>query len=142
MIREFVLDMAKHDNRVVIIKPTVPIKKMLEAEGYPFKSKMHSLFVKKYQSKGMNYKSVRAYARIENTLSDRPMARPCPNKLLYQFTDENKLKISDMCCYRLKEEPLFKWQKENQRPYGIVGLMRDEGGVVAAQLVLLSQVRS
>ena len=128
MIRDFVLDMAKHDNRVVIIKPTVPIKQMLEAEGYPFKSKMHSNFVKKFQDEGFNYKSVRAYSRTENTLSGKPMMRPCPKKLLYQFTDENKLKISDMCCYRLKEEPIFKWQKENNRSYGILGIMPAEGG--------------
>ena len=128
MVRDFVYDMQKHDDRIVIIKPTAPIKTMLESEGYPFKSKMHSSFVKKYQDRGMNYKSVRAYSRKENTISGKPMARPCPKKLLYQFTDENKLKISDMCCYRLKEEPLFKWQKENNKPYGIVGLMRTEGG--------------
>jgi 3'-phosphoadenosine 5'-phosphosulfate sulfotransferase (PAPS reductase)/FAD synthetase len=29
---------------------------------------------------------------------------------------------------KLKEEPLLKWQKENNIPYGIVGIMRDEGG--------------
>ena len=93
MIRDFVFDMAKTDERVFIIKPSVPIQKMLEADGYPFKSKMHSSYVKKYQ-----------------------------------FTEENTLKISDMCCMRMKEEPLQKWQKENNKPYGIVGIMREEGG--------------
>lgn len=33
-----------------------------------------------------------------------------------------------MCCYRLKEEPLIEWQKENNKPYAIIGLMREEGG--------------
>ena len=92
MVRDFVFDMAKTDDRVVIIKPSVPIKTMLEREGYPFKSKAHSNYVKKYQKKGLDYKSVRAYIKLEPTLSGKPIFHPCPKKLLYQFSDENKLK--------------------------------------------------
>ena len=128
MIRDFVCDLAFKDNRFEVIRPNKPIKQMLEIDGYPFKSKMHSAYVKKYQNKGLNYKSVRAYTGIENTLSGKPMYRMCPKILKYQFTEENTLKISDMCCMRMKEEPLQKWQKENNKPYGIVGIMREEGG--------------
>ena len=128
MIRDFVFDMAKSDNRIFIIQPSIPIKQMLETDGYPFKSKMHSVYVKKYQNKGLWYKSVRAYIGIENTLSGRPMYRGCPKILKYQFTEENTLKISDACCMRMKEEPIQKWQKVNNKPYGIVGIRRDEGG--------------
>ena len=110
------------------MKPSVPIKPMLEKEGYPFKSKMHSNFVKKYQKKGFEYKSVRAYLNLEPTISGKPIFRSCPKILKYQFTDENKLKISDICCYRLKEEPLTKWRDENKKLYGINGIMREEGG--------------
>ena len=42
MIRDFVLGLAKNDDRFVIIKPTQNIKQMLEKYGYPFKSKQHS----------------------------------------------------------------------------------------------------
>ena len=42
MIRKFVLDLAKNDDRFVILKPTQNIKQMLEKYGYPFKSKQHS----------------------------------------------------------------------------------------------------
>ena len=42
MIRDFVFDIAKTDDRFVIIKPSVPIKTMLDSEGYPFKSKKHA----------------------------------------------------------------------------------------------------
>lgn len=128
LIRDFVSDMAKTDSRIEIIKPTVPIKQMLEEEGYPFKSKAHSCYVKKYQKKGLEYKSVRAYIKLEPTLSGKPIFRACPKKLLYQFSTDNKLKISDMCCYRMKEEPLTEWAKENKKSYGINGVMRDEGG--------------
>ena len=128
MIRDFVLDMAKTDDRVQIIKPSTPIKPMLERDGYPFKSKMHSNYVKKYQKKGLEYKSIRAYIGMENTLAGKPMFRPCPKILKYQFTDENKLKISDLCCVRLKEEPLSNWLEKSNKKYAIVGIMREEGG--------------
>lgn len=128
MIKDFVFDMSKTDDRVVVIKPSVPVKQMLEMEGYPFKSKMHSSYVKKYQANGLEYKSVRAYIRLEPTLSGRPVFRGCPKILKYQFTEENTLRISDMCCFRLKEEPLQKWQEQNNKKYSIVGIMREEGG--------------
>lgn len=128
MVRNFVYNKAKNDNRFVIIQPRVPIRKMLEDDGYPFKSKLHSKYVMHYQNGGFNYKSVRAYTGMENTLSGKPVYRPCPKILKYQFTDENKLKISDKCCLRLKEEPILRWQKENNCPYTILGLMREEGG--------------
>ena len=37
-------------------------------------------------------------------------------------------KISDKCCDRLKKEPLEKWQKDNNKPYSIIGIMTEEGG--------------
>lgn len=128
MIRDFVFDIQKKDDRIVIIKPTVPIKQMLEKDGYPFKSKQHAQYVMKYQAKGFDYRSVRSYTKKENTLSGKPIFRPCPKKLMYQFTEENTLKISDMCCFRLKEEPLQKWQEQNNKKYSILGIMREEGG--------------
>ena len=50
MIRDFVFDMAKTDDRVEIIRPTTPIKQMLERYGYPFKSKIHAHCVNLYQT--------------------------------------------------------------------------------------------
>lgn len=128
MIRDFVYEKTKNDSRFHIIKPTNNIKETLELYGYPFKSKMHSAFVKKYQTKGMDYKSVRAYTRKENTLAGTPMFRPCPQKLLYQFTDDFNIKISDACCLKMKEEPIQKWAKDNKKKYSIIGIMREEGG--------------
>lgn len=129
MIRDFVFDMAKADDRVVIIKPSVPIKQMLEREGYPFKSKMHSKIVSIFQRLGKT-KTYYNYLGLEpekygNTYGER---WKCPAILRYQFTDSYKLKTSDKCCYRLKEEPLKKWADKNQKPYTIIGIMRSEGG--------------
>ena len=51
-----------------------------------------------------------------------------PKKLLYQFNQDFKLKVSDQCCVEFKEKPLKNWQKENNKPYKILGLMQEEGG--------------
>lgn len=46
----------------------------------------------------------------------------------YQFKQDFKLKISDLCCVKMKEEPLTKWQKENHKPIKMTGIMAEEGG--------------
>lgn len=52
----------------------------------------------------------------------------CPKILEHQFTPEYDLKISAKCCDEMKKKPLHKWQKENKKPYAIIGIMRAEGG--------------
>lgn len=124
MIRDFVFEMAKTDKRVVVIKPSVPIKQMLEKEGYPFKSKVHSHVVNLYQI-GSKNKMVLGY------LGERPQtwhSDTCPKVLRYQFTSENALRISDACCVQMKENPLMKWANENNKQIAIIGVMREEGG--------------
>lgn len=124
MIRDFVFEMAKTDKRVVVIKPSVPIKQMLEKEGYPFKSKVHSHVVNLYQI-GSKNKMVLGY------LGKRPQtwhSDTCPKILRYQFTSENALRISDACCVQMKENPLMKWANENNKQIAIIGIMREEGG--------------
>ena len=41
-IRKFVMELAKTDDRIIIINSGVNLKNMLTKEGYPFKSKQHS----------------------------------------------------------------------------------------------------
>lgn len=90
MIRDFVYRLQKTDDRIVIIKPTVPIKPMLERDGYPFKSKEHSRFVERYKRLGL-CKSVKAYIGTEPTSNGKPMFRPCPKILKYQFNGGGRL---------------------------------------------------
>ena len=123
MIRDFVYDMAKKDDRLVIIKPTTPIRQMLEKEGYPFKSKEHSHNVDIFQRNGWT-KTTQRYLYPDN---ERTRYR-CPKILRYQFENVNCLRISDKCCKRLKEDSLAKWSKENKKPYSIIGIMASEGG--------------
>lgn len=127
MIRDFVFELAKTDDRIKIIKPSTPIKAMLEREGYPFKSKSHAMWVERYNRIGYS-QGVLQYLGEREDKKPWQSQRSCPKMLRYQFTSHCKLNISDKCCKRLKEEPLNKWGKENNKPYAIIGIMRDEGG--------------
>ena len=124
MIRDFVIELSKTDNRIQIIKPSIPIKKVLEKEGYPFKSKIHSNCVNLYQTDP-------ARKMWQGYIGKRPEhwhTRTCPKILMYQFTENNKLRISDRCCVKLKEEPLLNWAKHNKKDIAIIGIMQEEGG--------------
>ena len=127
IVRDFVFNVAKSDDRFVIIKPSIPIKTMLENDGYPFKSKAHSRMVDRYNKNGMDCISVSKYLGEMDGYGTR---FNCPKILKYQFTDDFKenLKISDKCCTRLKEEPLYKWSKEHNKTCRILGIMPSEGG--------------
>lgn len=124
MIRDFVINLSKSDERIVIIKPSVPIKPMLEKEGYPFKSKIHSHCVHLYQTDP----SQKMWQGYTGKRPDHWHTTTCPKILNYQFTENNKLKISDMCCVKLKEEPILNWAKKNKKEVAIIGIMQDEGG--------------
>lgn len=123
MIDEFVRKLSENDKRIITIKSNVPIKKALEQFGYPFKSKIHSFLLEKYQRLGMT-KGVKNYLGV----GDNPHLRMCPNVLRYQFTPEFKIPISDKCCKILKEQPMEKWHKENNKSVVITGIMAEEGG--------------
>lgn len=114
----------EHPWELVILKPSVPIKTMLEKEGYPFKSKIHSKCVYLYQ----NEPDKNMWKGYTGQRPEFWHTKVCPKKLMYQFTDENKLKISDHCCEKMKEEPLIKWAKTTGKNIAIIGIMTDEGG--------------
>ena len=123
LVREFVEDLEYKDERFHMIAPQKNIKKTLEEEGYPFKSKEHSEYLDIYQRNG----KTKTYERYMNPSEERKTFG-CPESLKYQFTEDFKLKVSDKCCFRMKEEPLRNWAKEHEKPYAIIGIMRDEGG--------------
>lgn len=129
-IRNFVCKWAKHDDRIQIIKSSKSITEVLKKYGYPFKSKGHSAMVAKYQNIGTTDNSIalQHYLHLSDDGKNWSSANSCPDKLKYQFTERCNLKISDACYKYLKEKPLRRWQKENKRPYAIIGIMREEGG--------------
>ena len=120
MIVDFVKELAAKDDRFVIIQPSKPIKKILEEYGYPFKSKEHSTKLHEWQQGNRDTKSIKKY------ISGAPFQ--CPDILLYQFSDNFDLKVSQFCCHKLKKEPAKKWAKENKKSITITGMRREEGG--------------
>ena len=80
-IVDFVKELQKKDSRIVIIQPSRNIRQMLEEDGYPFKSKLHSELVERYQKTGYASKSVQNYM-AEDGKSGRYR---CPKILRYQF---------------------------------------------------------
>lgn len=129
LIRQFVEREREreHSWELVVIKPTKNIKNMLNEDGYPFKSKKHSEVLSRYQRSG-KINSVLQYLGEREDKEPWSPRNSCPIKLRYQFTDDFNMKVSDKCCKRLKIDPINKWIKENNKPYGIVGLMASEGG--------------
>ena len=123
MIRDFVLDLQKEDKRIVIIKPSKPIKQTLETYGYPFKSKEHSLRVEQF-NKGHNSNFIKKYLGK----TDYKGKFMCPKILLYQFEERGKYNYSNLCCKKLKKEPVHKWEKENKKFIAITGMRSQEGG--------------
>ena len=116
----FVHKMMETDKRIVEIKPTLPIRKTLEIYGYPFKSKEHSCLIAHRNS---NAPSIVAYFEGGGTRQTH-----CPSILMYQYKEQLPFPISDKCCYKLKKEPVHKWEKENGRHVAILGLKTGEGG--------------
>lgn len=111
------------------MRPERNIRQMLEDVGYPFKSKYHSKLVDMYQRRG-NVESVLVYTKQKEARSGvvRYSEHLCPKKLMYQFQGDFDIKVSPKCCDELKKKPLHKYQKENGKPYAIIGIMPDEGG--------------
>lgn len=111
------------------MKPSVPIKPTLEKVGYPFKSKYHSMALSIYQNSG-DTETVDIYLKRKTPKSGivKHPQNLCPKMLEYQFTPEFNIKISPKCCNEMKKKPIHEWQKANNKPYSIIGIMREEGG--------------
>ena len=122
-VRDFVLELQKNDPRIEIIKPSVNVKAALERDGYPFKSKEHSMYVDIYQRNGM-CKTVDRYLNPE----ENRKTFGCPDILKYQFTPEFKLKCSKKCCYNMKEKPMEDYARRSDRPICFIGILGDEKG--------------
>ena len=48
--------------------------------------------------------------------------------MLYQYNDDFKIKLSNKCCYKLKKDPILKWERENNKFITITGMRKEEGG--------------
>lgn len=124
-ITEYVKELQKKDNRIIIVDAKINIKNMLENVGYPFKSKEFSEKLSVYQNSGKT-KTVKNYlGETDYHTNGRFM---CPQKLKVCFTDNFNLKVSKRCCNELKKKPAGKWARENKKNIVITGMRTAEGG--------------
>lgn len=157
LMLKFVKQQAAKDKRIVIINNTTNIKKMLNTEGYPFKSKQHSQNygvyyrnkqkvndilekIEKEPSLKFDYDFIHNLERgtksiIKYVLGIRERERELctslkivPNVLRYQFEGKSKLLISDKCCLRLKEQLLENYAKQHGKTIHLLGIRIEEGG--------------
>ena len=122
-IVDFVKELASKDDRFIILKPSQPIKPLLEKVGYTCKSKLHSHQLSIYNNSGLT-NAVKKYLGQ----TDYKGQFVCPKSLLYQFEEKGKYHYSNLCCNELKKKPIHKWQKENKRYISITGMRKEEGG--------------
>lgn len=120
MIVDYVKELKKNDNRIVILDVGKNIKKTLDEVGYPFKSKEHSLKVGQYQL-GSRAKSVLDYKNRQGKFK-------CPKKLLYQFDEGFSIKLSDKCCYEFKKKPFAQFESKSGRNIALTGMRKEERG--------------
>lgn len=121
-IVNFVKDLQKNDDRIIIINSGINIKNMLETYGYPFKSKEHSKKLDLYQHGSSS-------EWITNYLDEHKISKfKCPKVLRYQFNKNYNIKISDKCCQKLKKDVLHNYEKNNNKKCGITGMRNSEGG--------------
>lgn len=121
-IYKFVKNLQDKDNRIIMLTARKNIVKTLERVGYPFKSKIHSVFVEMYQ-KGSTAPSLERYLS-----KGGGQFGCCPKILRYHFTPECKLKISARCCNEFKKDTFNDWIKENKKSILITGMRKEEGG--------------
>lgn len=122
-VRQFVKDLAKNDNRFVIIKPSKNIREILNIYGYPFKSKEYSDKLSTYQHSGMTPMINRYLGNGDKIYF------LCPKKLRYQFREDFTLKVSKRCCDKLKKETAKHYVKDSGRTITITGMRLSEGGL-------------
>ena len=124
LIVDFVHKKMREDERITEIKPSQPIVQILEAFGYPFKSKEHS---KKYRllKEGSKAPSVLNYWNRNGKLNKSFCV---PEILEYQRDSNLPFPVSERCCNFLKKAPSKVWAIEHHRPVVITGVRRAEGG--------------
>lgn len=120
-IREFV----KSIDNVEWVKPTKNFKKILEEEGYPIISKQNALFIRQAQTLPKDSKSYKL--RMEGWNSKRGeygAVGKIPDK--WMFLVDSDIKVSEMCCFYMKKQPIHLWEKSNGNPKPFIGTLAEE----------------
>ena len=129
-IINYVKELAKTDDRIIVYNSGVKIKQMLENYGYPFKSKVFAENLMRYQKNKVKTEYIKQFLCEIPTAKGlyRSGAFACPDRLKYMFEPDFDIKISNLCCSKLKKETTKKWMKDNNRSITLTGMRAEEGG--------------
>ena len=129
-IVNYVKELAKTDDRIIVYNSGVKIKQMLENYGYPFKSKVFAENLMRYQKNKVTTEYIKQFLCEIPTAKGlyRSGAFACPDRLKYMFESDFDIKISNLCCSKLKKETTKKWMKDNNRSITLTGMRAEEGG--------------
>jgi len=112
---------ARKMENLVIVRPEMSYKQVLETYGYPVISKRMAQYIREARSAGPEsniYRLRTTGIRTNGTMS--PMG--ALSKKWRWLADNKDIPISDKCCLIMKKRPLAKYTKESGRvPY--IGLM-------------------
>jgi len=116
-IKEFV----KTIDNVIILRPKMSFKKVIEKYGYPVISKQVSMAIDRYHNTtDIKQKIIRADKGKGLGLDKNITMGYVPKK--YNYLLKAPFKISEKCCSIMKEQPSKKYQKETDS-YPYVGTM-------------------
>jgi 3'-phosphoadenosine 5'-phosphosulfate sulfotransferase (PAPS reductase)/FAD synthetase len=103
---------------IEILKPAMSFRKIIEKYGYPVISKEVSCAVSRYRN---TLDPVQKYRRLNGW----PKGKKGMIPKKWQFLVNVSFKISDNCCYYLKEKPLLNYSKQHNS-FPIMGMRADE----------------
>lgn len=119
-IREFV----KTIPNVIIVRPSMNFKQVIETYGYPVVSKDVARKIN-YARKGSSW-ATNCILGVNNDGS--PSSWKSTHYKPWAFLKDAPFKISEHCCNVMKKRPIKKWQKENGG-YPYIGTMACESAL-------------
>lgn len=112
-----VVSLVKKQDNITILRPKKPFHKVIKEYGYPLISKDVAHKIGIVQRNGKNCK-------VAKYFYDMPKG-DMYNCSRYAYMIDAPFKVSDRCCYYLKEQPIAQYEKQSgNRP--IVALMASE----------------
>lgn len=116
---------------VITIRPEKSFDWVLKSKGKPFRSKMRSEFIDRWQ-RGNRSESVYRNLILGMSKSGIIAFRTkLSDKDILAVSDEFPIKVSNACCLEMKKRPMAKYEKENDVIGVALGIRSDEGGARA-----------
>lgn len=122
-IVKFVKKRQSEGRNIVIVKPKMSFKQVIDKYGWAVVSKVQSMAISRYNNGSDEVKHYRKYGGINKKTGKKDTAGTISKK--HQYLLDAPFKISDSCCEALKKSPFKVYYKESGNA-PIVGTMTHE----------------